>query len=172
MAVSLGVRTAASPYNRPTALPTRQATPARPNRPQIVLVVDSVADALVAKVAAGEGGRLPRAAPLAATVAATNVSRLQHHFPPAALLSSRAPAFLLSACPGVAKLSSCLPAKSKPALGAAPHTALSLPFPGVAKLSVGRPEDDCDITPVVSESSANFIEGLVDDAREKGETPL
>lgn len=40
----------------------------------------------------------------------------------------------------------------------------------VAKLTVGAPEDDCDITPVVSESSANFIEGLVMDAREKGAT--
>ncbi|PPD75695.1 hypothetical protein GOBAR_DD27383 [Gossypium barbadense] len=30
--------------------------------------------------------------------------------------------------------------------------------------------DDCDITPVVSESSANFIEGLVKDAKEKGAT--
>ena len=40
----------------------------------------------------------------------------------------------------------------------------------VAKLTVGPPEDDCDITPVVSESSANFIEGLVLDAKEKGAT--
>nr|GMD27562.1 NADP-dependent glyceraldehyde-3-phosphate dehydrogenase [Ipomoea batatas] len=40
----------------------------------------------------------------------------------------------------------------------------------VAKLTVGAPEDDCDITPVVSESSANFIEGLVMDAKEKGAT--
>ncbi|XWS17771.1 hypothetical protein CRYUN_Cryun33cG0096100 [Craigia yunnanensis] len=40
----------------------------------------------------------------------------------------------------------------------------------VAKLTVGPPEDDCDITPVVSESSANFIEGLVKDAKEKGVT--
>ncbi|XP_065048748.1 NADP-dependent glyceraldehyde-3-phosphate dehydrogenase-like isoform X1 [Musa acuminata AAA Group] len=40
----------------------------------------------------------------------------------------------------------------------------------MAKLSVGSPEDDCDITPVVSESSANFIEGLVMDAKEKGAT--
>ena len=40
--------------------------------------------------------------------------------------------------------------------------------PMVRALSVGKPEDDCDITPVVSESSATFIEGLVDDAREKG----
>ncbi|KAI8474767.1 MAG: NADP-dependent glyceraldehyde-3-phosphate dehydrogenase [Monoraphidium minutum] len=39
---------------------------------------------------------------------------------------------------------------------------------GVAKLRVGAPEDDADITPVVSESSANFIEGLVEDARHKG----
>ncbi|KAL0285574.1 UNVERIFIED_CONTAM: NADP-dependent glyceraldehyde-3-phosphate dehydrogenase [Sesamum calycinum] len=40
----------------------------------------------------------------------------------------------------------------------------------VAKLTVGPPEDDCDITPVVSESSANFIEGLVTDAKQKGAT--
>ncbi|GIL45440.1 hypothetical protein Vafri_2681 [Volvox africanus] len=39
---------------------------------------------------------------------------------------------------------------------------------GVKKLSVGMPENDCDITPVVSESSANFIEGLIMDAKEKG----
>ncbi|KAK4265360.1 hypothetical protein QN277_026422 [Acacia crassicarpa] len=40
----------------------------------------------------------------------------------------------------------------------------------VAKLTVGPPENDCDITPVVSESSANFIEDLIIDAREKGAT--
>ncbi|RYR55301.1 hypothetical protein Ahy_A06g030536 isoform C [Arachis hypogaea] len=40
----------------------------------------------------------------------------------------------------------------------------------VAKLTVGPPEDDCDITPVVTESSANFIEGLVLDAKEKKAT--
>ena len=39
---------------------------------------------------------------------------------------------------------------------------------GVEKLVVGAPEADADITPVVSESSANFIEGLVEDARAKG----
>ncbi|KAI5081706.1 hypothetical protein GOP47_0001449 [Adiantum capillus-veneris] len=38
----------------------------------------------------------------------------------------------------------------------------------VARLSVGPPEVDSDITPVVSESSADFIEGLVMDARQKG----
>ncbi|KAG0449475.1 hypothetical protein HPP92_027289 [Vanilla planifolia] len=37
----------------------------------------------------------------------------------------------------------------------------------VEKLTVGPPEKDCDITPVVTESSANFIEGLVIDAKEK-----
>ncbi|EEF31604.1 NADP-dependent glyceraldehyde-3-phosphate dehydrogenase, putative [Ricinus communis] len=40
----------------------------------------------------------------------------------------------------------------------------------VAKLSVGPLEDNCDITPVVIESSANFIEGLIKDAKEKGAT--
>ncbi|KAL7193390.1 hypothetical protein ACSBR2_025075 [Camellia fascicularis] len=40
----------------------------------------------------------------------------------------------------------------------------------VAKLMVGPPEDNCDITPVVTESSANFIEGLVMDAKQKGAT--
>nr|AAM00227.1 glyceraldehyde-3-phosphate dehydrogenase [Oryza sativa] len=40
----------------------------------------------------------------------------------------------------------------------------------LAKLTVGPPEADSDITPVVTESSANFIEGLVMDAKEKGAT--
>ncbi|XP_002971252.2 NADP-dependent glyceraldehyde-3-phosphate dehydrogenase [Selaginella moellendorffii] len=38
----------------------------------------------------------------------------------------------------------------------------------VAKLTVGPPEQDCDIVPVVSDASANFIEGLVSDAKQKG----
>ncbi|GAA0155513.1 dehydrogenase [Lithospermum erythrorhizon] len=38
----------------------------------------------------------------------------------------------------------------------------------VAKLTVGPPEKNCDITPVVSEASANFIEGLIMDAKDKG----
>ena len=42
----------------------------------------------------------------------------------------------------------------------------------VEKLSVGRPEDNCDITPVISETSANFIEGLAMDAKNKGATFL
>ncbi|PWA68823.1 aldehyde dehydrogenase 11A3 [Artemisia annua] len=40
----------------------------------------------------------------------------------------------------------------------------------LAKLTVGPPENDCDITPVVTESSANFIEDLVMDAKKKGAT--
>lgn len=43
---------------------------------------------------------------------------------------------------------------------------------GVDELTVGRPEDDCAITPVISESSANFIEGLVKDAEAQGATLL
>lgn len=39
----------------------------------------------------------------------------------------------------------------------------------VSKLMVGPPEENCDITPV-SESSANFIEGLVMYAKQKGAT--
>ncbi|CAM6079290.1 unnamed protein product [Sphagnum tenellum] len=38
----------------------------------------------------------------------------------------------------------------------------------IKKLTVGMPEKDCDITPVISETSANFIQGLVEDAKEKG----
>lgn len=43
---------------------------------------------------------------------------------------------------------------------------------GVQKLKVGRPEDNADITAVVSEGSANFIQGLVEDAKAKGATFL
>lgn len=39
---------------------------------------------------------------------------------------------------------------------------------GVAKLTVGRPEDDCTVVPVVSRSSADFIQGLVEDAAAQG----
>lgn len=37
---------------------------------------------------------------------------------------------------------------------------------------MGRPEDNTDITPVVSSSSADFITGLVEDAQAKGATFL
>jgi len=39
---------------------------------------------------------------------------------------------------------------------------------GIAKLSVGQPEDNADITAVISKKSADFIEGLVEDAVAKG----
>ena len=38
----------------------------------------------------------------------------------------------------------------------------------IAKLSVGRPEDNANITAVISKSSADFIESLVTDAKAKG----
>eukprot|EP00238_Polyblepharides_amylifera_P005820 CAMPEP_0196590148 /NCGR_PEP_ID=MMETSP1081-20130531/65725_1 /TAXON_ID=36882 /ORGANISM="Pyramimonas amylifera, Strain CCMP720" /LENGTH=496 /DNA_ID=CAMNT_0041913157 /DNA_START=316 /DNA_END=1806 /DNA_ORIENTATION=+ len=38
----------------------------------------------------------------------------------------------------------------------------------VAKLSVGQPEDSADVTAVISASSADFIQGLVEDAQAKG----
>ena len=38
------------------------------------------------------------------------------------------------------------------------------------KLTVGAPEDNASITPVISSSSADFIEGLVKDAEAKGAT--
>lgn len=43
---------------------------------------------------------------------------------------------------------------------------------GVAKLTVGAPADNCDITPLVTASSATFVEGLAKDALEKGAVPL
>ncbi len=42
----------------------------------------------------------------------------------------------------------------------------------VEQLTVGNPFDNTDITPVIDESSANFIEGLVRDAQDKGATEL
>lgn len=38
----------------------------------------------------------------------------------------------------------------------------------VEKLSVGMPEEDADITPVIDTASADYIEGLAKDAEEKG----
>lgn len=43
---------------------------------------------------------------------------------------------------------------------------------GVNKLTIGAPEDNCNITPVISSSSADFIEGLIKDAESKGATFL
>lgn len=42
----------------------------------------------------------------------------------------------------------------------------------VEKLTIGMPEDNADITPVIDSGSADYIEGLVKDAEEKGATAL
>ena len=42
----------------------------------------------------------------------------------------------------------------------------------VAKLTVGNPFDNADITPVIDNASADFIWGLIDDAQEKGAQAL
>ncbi|MBS8065581.1 aldehyde dehydrogenase family protein, partial [Streptococcus suis] len=42
----------------------------------------------------------------------------------------------------------------------------------VEKLTVGDPFENKDITPVIDEQSAEFIEGLVRDAQAKGATEL
>ncbi|HHJ8875227.1 TPA: NADP-dependent glyceraldehyde-3-phosphate dehydrogenase [Streptococcus pyogenes] len=42
----------------------------------------------------------------------------------------------------------------------------------VEKLSVGMPEDDADITPLIDTSAADFVEGLIKDATDKGATAL
>ncbi|KGR72943.1 NADP-dependent glyceraldehyde-3-phosphate dehydrogenase [Streptococcus phocae subsp. salmonis] len=42
----------------------------------------------------------------------------------------------------------------------------------VNNLSVGMPEDNADITPLIDTASADFVEGLINDASDKGATPL
>lgn len=42
----------------------------------------------------------------------------------------------------------------------------------IAKLTVGAPEADCDITPVIDNKTVKFIQGLIDDALAKGATSL
>ena len=49
---------------------------------------------------------------------------------------------------------------------------ISLVEPGLRKLTVGKPEDNCDITPLVTAASATFVEGLAADALAKGATPI
>ncbi|MBF0523253.1 MAG: NADP-dependent glyceraldehyde-3-phosphate dehydrogenase [Candidatus Omnitrophica bacterium] len=41
-------------------------------------------------------------------------------------------------------------------------------LPLVKKLSVGNPADDADITPLISDAAADFVQGIIDDARQKG----
>lgn len=38
----------------------------------------------------------------------------------------------------------------------------------VNKLTVGNPEDDCDVTPVINENTVKYIKGLINDASKKG----
>ncbi|TWT12269.1 NADP-dependent glyceraldehyde-3-phosphate dehydrogenase [Streptococcus sp. sy004] len=42
----------------------------------------------------------------------------------------------------------------------------------VEKLSIGMPEEDADITPLIDTASADFIQGLVEDATDKGAKAL
>jgi glyceraldehyde-3-phosphate dehydrogenase (NADP+) len=44
--------------------------------------------------------------------------------------------------------------------------------PLVEKLKVGNPEDDADITPLISDKAADFVQGIIDDAIAKGATLL
>jgi glyceraldehyde-3-phosphate dehydrogenase (NADP+) len=40
--------------------------------------------------------------------------------------------------------------------------------PKVEKLTVGMPQDDCFVTPMISKEAADFVQELVDDALAKG----
>lgn len=40
----------------------------------------------------------------------------------------------------------------------------------IQKLKVGSPENDADITPLISDAAADFVEGLIEDAIQKGAT--
>ncbi|MCL8211476.1 NADP-dependent glyceraldehyde-3-phosphate dehydrogenase [Mesoplasma sp. JKS002658] len=40
----------------------------------------------------------------------------------------------------------------------------------ISKLSVGKPEDDAFITPVIDEKTADYVQGLIDDAQSDGAT--
>ncbi|MFR7014231.1 NADP-dependent glyceraldehyde-3-phosphate dehydrogenase [Streptococcus pneumoniae] len=51
-------------------------------------------------------------------------------------------------------------------------TLVTLLQAGVAKLTVGDPFDNADITPVIDNASADFIWGLIEDAQEKGAQAL
>ncbi|MFC7395182.1 NADP-dependent glyceraldehyde-3-phosphate dehydrogenase [Scopulibacillus cellulosilyticus] len=42
----------------------------------------------------------------------------------------------------------------------------------IEKLSVGSPEDGCTVVPLIDGGSADFVQGLIDDAIEKGAIPL
>lgn len=42
----------------------------------------------------------------------------------------------------------------------------------VLKLTIGSPEEDADITPLIDKSSADYVEGLIQDAADKGAEAL
>jgi len=42
----------------------------------------------------------------------------------------------------------------------------------VKKMTVGRPEEDADITPLISNEAADFVQELIEDAIQKGAKPL
>ncbi|MFC1808749.1 NADP-dependent glyceraldehyde-3-phosphate dehydrogenase [Candidatus Omnitrophota bacterium] len=45
-------------------------------------------------------------------------------------------------------------------------------MPLIEKLTVGKPEDDADITPLISDKAVDFVQGLIDDAIKKKATLL
>lgn len=62
----------------------------------------------------------------------------------------------------------CTAVKLVFAVGDIADKLVDLVVAGVENLTVGAPEDNATITPVISTSSADFIEGLVKDAEAKG----
>jgi len=51
-------------------------------------------------------------------------------------------------------------------------TLVSKMLQNVKNLSVGRPEDGCEVTPLISEASVKFVKELIDDALKKNATLL
>ena len=66
----------------------------------------------------------------------------------------------------------CTAIKRVIALESVADTLADLLQAEVAKLTVGDPFDNADITPVIDNASADFIWGLIDDAQEKGAQAL
>eukprot|EP00959_Pyramimonas_sp_CCMP1952_P112195 2345887-Pyramimonas_sp.AAC.1 len=62
------------------------------------------------------------------------------------------------------------PTERRETEGRSPEYSLGVTNGGVGAEQVGQPEDNADITAVVSKSSADFIQGLVEDAKAKGAT--
>ena len=66
----------------------------------------------------------------------------------------------------------CTAIKRVIALESVADTLVTLLQAEVAKLTVGDPFDNADITPVIDNASADFIWGLIEDAQEKGAQAL